>query len=340
MIFSWQQEVWRKLQQSRMRLPHALLLHGMFGIGKRDFAICLAQSLLCERPLDDGLPCASCASCSWYTQYSHPDFRRIRPDSLEESVNDDDSVESEAKKSDKTVKTPSKEVRIEQVRAIAGFMNLSTHRRGLRVVLLYPAENLNTASANALLKTLEEPPANTVLILVCNRIDRLLPTILSRCHKLAMPQPSRQESLAWLKQHQISDADYFLDEQGGSPLAALTRAKEDNRLELEYLIGHFVNPSSESTLTIAEKLQKTSILEFVVCLQRWLYDVFSCKFSGTIRYYPRYREQLLSISEKVDVGRLNSAIQAFAQRRAIADHPLAPKLFIEDMLLDYARIFS
>ncbi|MBC7513100.1 MAG: DNA polymerase III subunit delta' [Herminiimonas sp.] len=342
-LFPWQQAAWQALQQLRARMPHAILLHGAAGTGKRAFATCVAQSLLCDTPLADGLPCGACNACGWFNQYSHPDFRRVRPEILEEDGDAgeaDPSGEGEGKKTAKASKAPSKDIRIEQVRALAGFMNVSTHRNGNRVVLLYPAESLNTASANALLKTLEEPPPSTVLILVSNRIDRLLPTILSRCRKFALPMPERADALAWLTLQQVPDAEVWLDEQGGAPLAALVQSQAGSRAELDAFLAHLARPSREAALAMAEKLQKTPLPDIVAWLQRWLHDVFSSKLSGTIRYYPRHARQLQALAGQADAARLMTAIAAVANRRAIAEHPLSARLFIEDMLLDYVQIFS
>ena len=342
-LFPWQQTAWHDLQQMRNRMPHAILLHGAAGIGKREFATCLAQSLFCDTPADGGLPCGDCNACGWFLQYSHPDFRRVRPEVLDDDGDDgevDAAVEAEAKKTAKATKAPSKDIRIEQVRSLAGFMNVSTHRNGYRVVLLYPAESLNTASANALLKTLEEPPPSTILILVSNRIDRLLPTILSRCRKLALPMPDRAEALAWLSTQQVSDAEVWLDEQGGAPLAALAQSQAGGRTELDAFLAHLARPSREAALAMAEKLQKTPLPDVVSWLQRWLHDVFSSKLSGTIRYYPRHARQLQALAAQADTVRLITALQAVAGRRAVADHPLSARLFIEDMLLEYVQVFS
>lgn len=324
-------------------MPHAILLHGAAGTGKREFARCLAQSMLCDTPLPGGEPCGACSACGWFAQYSHPDFRRVRPEILEEESDTGDvdpSGETEVRKTAKASKAPSKDIRIEQVRALASFMNVSTHRNGNRVVLLYPTESLNTVSANALLKTLEEPPPATVLILISNRIDRLLPTILSRCRKFAMPMPGREEALAWLRLQQVSDADVWLDEQGGAPLAALAQSLTGERAERDAFLAYLAHPGRESTLAMAEKLQKTALSDIVAYLQRWLHDVFSCKLSGTIRYYPRHARQLHALAAQVQVPRIVAAIDAVAGRRAVAEHPLSPRLFIEDMLLDYVQIFS
>ncbi|WP_432377694.1 DNA polymerase III subunit delta' [Duganella sp. P38] len=334
-IYPWQESSWQQLQTLRQRMPHAILFHGAAGIGKSDFIETFAQGLLCEAVLADGHACGQCASCGWFSQQNHPDYRRVRPESMEDEPVDEEG-DGETRKAAKS-KTPSKEIKIEQIRSLADFMNISTHRQGLRVVVLYPAEALNNAASNALLKTLEEPPPGTVFLLASNSLDRLLPTILSRCRKFALPMPGHDEALAWLKAQGVADADSWLREQGGAPLAALQQAEAGSRDDLETLLQLLAHPSVEAALKVADKLQKVPLSGPVSWLQRWLYDVFSYKLAGNIRYYPRYQKELASLADKIHVSRLLAAIKSANERRATSDHPLSPKLFLEDMLLDYAN---
>lgn len=334
-MYPWQGAAWTRLQQMRARLPHAILFHGPAGVGKADFMETFAQALLCENVRPDGHACGSCASCGWFLQNNHPDYRRVRPEALEDepAAEGDDGAEPAGKA--KSSKAPSKEIKIEQVRALADFMNISTHRQGLRVVVLYPAESLNMPASNALLKTLEEPPPGTVFLLASNSLDRLLPTILSRCRKFALPMPSHEEALAWLKEQGVADADSWLREQGGAPLAALLEAESGSREEMDALLHFLANPAVDGALRTAEKLAKASLPALVAWQQRWLYDVFSVKLSGKIRYYPRYQRELAALAGRVSTGSLNRVIKATNERRAVADHPLSAKLFVEDMLLEY-----
>ncbi|SFV13040.1 DNA polymerase III subunit delta' [Pseudoduganella namucuonensis] len=334
-IYPWQASAWDQLQQLRARMPHAILFHGAAGTGKADFIEHFAKSLLCENAGAGGHACGACVSCNWFDQQNHPDYRRVRPEALEdEPAGEEGDGEGEGKKAAKT-KAPSKEIKIEQIRSLADFMNISTHRQGLRVVVLYPAEALNMPASNALLKTLEEPPPGTVFLLSSNSLDRLLPTILSRCRKFSLPMPGHDEALAWLKAQGVSDADSWLREQGGAPLAALAQSEAGSREDMDTLLQMLANPGVEAALRAADKMQKVPLAALVSWLQRWLYDLFSYKLSGNIRYYPRYRKELASLAGKVHVSKLMAAIKAANERRAIADHPLSPKLFIEDMLLDY-----
>ncbi|RZA35678.1 MAG: DNA polymerase III subunit delta' [Lysobacteraceae bacterium] len=334
-IYPWQHAAWTQLQQMRERLPHAILFHGPRGIGKADFMESVAQALLCENVRPDGHACGACASCGWFLQNNHPDYRRVRPEALEDDPVGEAEEGAEASGKAKSTKAPSKEIKIEQIRALGDFMNISTHRQGLRVVVLYPAEALNMPASNALLKTLEEPPPGTVFLLASNSLDRLLPTILSRCRKFALPMPGHDEALAWLKAQGVADADSWLLEQGGAPLAALQEAESGSREDMDALLHFLANPAVDGALRAAEKLSKASLPALVAWQQRWLYDVLSNKLSGRIRYYPRYRKELTALAGRVHTASLNRAIKAANERRAVADHPLSAKLFVEDMLLEY-----
>lgn len=341
-VFPWLQDSWLQLQKLRPRLPHALLFYGPEGIGKTDLAASFAQSLLCETVQADGCACGACASCSWFLQYNHPDYRRVRPEILEDEMALDDAeggVEVE-KKAAKVGKTLSKEIKIDQIRALADFMNVSTHRAGMRVVLLHPAEALNGAAANALLKTLEEPPPQTIFLLVANRLDRLLPTILSRCRQFALALPAPALALAWLQQQHVKDAEVWLAEQGGAPLAALQAAQGEESETREEFLRALSHPDLDVALKTAERLQKTALADLLGWQQRWLYDLLALKSGGTIRYYPRCSKELAALAARVDAITVAQALTAANERRAIANHPLSARLFIEEMLLDYGALFS
>jgi len=168
------------------RLPHALLLHGPRGVGKLALAERLGQLLLCE---GENRPCGKCDGCRWYLAGTHPDLRRVEPEALAKGVEPGEEGEEGAESSSKK-KKPSLDIKIEQVRALADFLNLRSHRGALRVALLHPAEEMNPNAQNALLKGLEEPPAGAVFILVSHRPHRLLPTVRSRCVKTSSHSPA------------------------------------------------------------------------------------------------------------------------------------------------------
>jgi len=154
------------------RMPHALLIHEAPGTGGDWLATWAAALVLCER--GKAAPCGDCTACRRIASLHHPDVNWVR---LQED---------------------SRQIRIEQVRELAAELALTSHSGGYKVGILTPADSLNRFAANALLKTLEEPPARTLLILVATEPSRLPPTVLSRCQRLRVRAPGRAESVAWL----------------------------------------------------------------------------------------------------------------------------------------------
>jgi len=344
-MLHWHLPVWEQFARMKKNFPHAILLHGPAGTGKSVFAEFLAKSLLCEDRQQNGYACQTCPSCGWFDQHAHLDYRRILPAALEEEKGAaDDSAEAaeaeEEKPAGRTAREPSRRIGIDQVRQLAETINLSTHRGGQRVICLWPAEALTTESANALLKMLEEPPPQTVFILVTNNINALLPTILSRCRKLSMPMPEPAVALDWLKAQGVDDAETWLAEQGGAPIAARDAAEGGKRNEMDAFLSALASPSVDAALKTAEKLQRSSARHIIAWQQRWLYDLLSLAMSGRQRYFPRYRKTLEVQAKKVNMDELLRLIRKTAERNRVAEHPLVLRLLIEDMLLDYNRLFS
>ena len=235
----WQSGLWDQLAGWRDRLPHAVLLHGGRGIGKRHVAQAFAQLLLCESPRS-AQACGTCASCQLIAADNHPDFRWLMPaadmppraDDAGEPEEGSEAVEAQAT-GGKSKKPPSREIVIDQVRRIGDFLSVSSHRGGRRVVLLAPAEALNGPAANALLKMLEEPPAGAVFLAVSDQIDAVLPTIRSRCVLVRAPAPPWAEALGWLRGQGVEDAESRLAEAGGAPMGILDEDTVDERRRLD-----------------------------------------------------------------------------------------------------------
>src|SRR5256885_3651524 len=218
MIFKWQEQAWKAWAQLRERLPHAILIQSGEGMGEFEFARACAQSLLCEKPGPDRRACDSCRACNWFSQGNHPDFRLIVPESMAPESREEGAEPAKKK---------SEQIRIEQARELADFLGVGTHRGGLRVVLIYPAETMNANTQNALLKNLEEPPPATVFLLVATQAERLLATVRSRCLKFTLLLPPSDLVLRWLKEQGLEHPEATLAGAGGAPPAALKAAGPD-----------------------------------------------------------------------------------------------------------------
>ncbi len=342
MIYPWQLDDWNRLQRLRTQWPHALLLHGQAGIGKLHFAQHLAQGLLCEAPRETGEPCGACPACNWFIQGNHPDYRAVAPEALAAEVGvggaappDEKSDADDGKKT----RTPSKEIKIEQVRALLDFCGLGSHRGGERVVLVYPAEALNAAAANALLKTLEEPPAGVVFLLVSARIDRLLPTIVSRCRQWPMPTPPADVASRWLAGQGVQEAAALLAEAGGAPLSALALATDENRALRDFALKQLAAGPECDAFACGEALQKLPVPVVLGWLQRWLYDLLAERTARRPRYFPAAAGELERCASRVDANAFARYLRTVTRERAVENHPLNARLVYEALFIGYRDVF-
>lgn len=335
-IYPWQHDLWQRLLLLRERMPHAILLHGRQGTGKQAFAQALAHALLCESPDNNGFACGQCVSCGWLGQGNHPDFRLIEPeDHGEEDAGENvGEVASTAK-----TKKKSRYILIDQVRALSDLVGLTTHRHGLRVVILHPAETLNLNAANALLKMLEEPPPATLFVLVTHQLPRLLPTIRSRCHKIAMPMPARSVAEAWLAGQGVSDPAFCLAQSGGTPLAALEADNAELRAGIDAFAVQLARCGRIDPAASAAHWSKEDYTQALSALQKWSYDLAASRLANRVRYYPAQAASLQAMAKSVDLAALLDFQRNLAKAQAQANHPLNTELQLEALLVRYSQIF-
>jgi DNA polymerase-3 subunit delta' len=202
-------------QALRLDRSHALLVHAPQNVGQLELALALAQAWLCEQP--ELRPCGHCGACRLVRQRSHPDLRIVVPEALRlqfEWLGDDDPLLRASTK-------PSREIKIEQVREATEWTQRSAGSTRGRALVIYPAEAINPTAANALLKTLEEPPGRLRIVMAGGDPEHLLPTLRSRVQRVRIAAPAAAQVLAWLNAQGVAQASRALAVAGDSPLAAL-----------------------------------------------------------------------------------------------------------------------
>lgn len=212
---------------------HAVLLHAPSGVGVLELARSLAQGWLCEAAPDDGSPrpCGRCAACHLVAQRTHADLMLLVPAALRGALGGDpesgeEGGSAEAEGGAKSKAKPSREVRVAEIREAIDWSHRTSARGRGKVLVIHPGEAMNAVAANALLKTLEEPPGALRIVMTCGDPELLLPTIRSRCQRQAVPLPPPDQAMAWLQTQGVARPQTLLAASGGRPLEALALVGE------------------------------------------------------------------------------------------------------------------
>jgi DNA polymerase-3 subunit delta' len=293
--------------QAAGRVPQALLIHEAPGAGGEWLALWAAQLVLCLHP--ERAPCGSCTGCRRVAALAHPDLMWVGPTE------------------------DSKQLRIDEVRALSAELALTSHAGGYKVAILSPADALNRFAANALLKTLEEPSPRTLLLLVATHPSRLPATVLSRCQRARISAPSRQESLAWLTAARgEGDWNAALDTLGEAPLlaaqsdpAALAQLRSDTRGALEALSAGGADP-----VATAERWARSELALRLQGFENWLTERVRGGFGpGGFLTEVRRGPYLSEPGSVLNIRELFGLIDEVRGMRATLDVPLNRGLALE-----------
>lgn len=318
MIYPWQQAQWLKVQQQQRaaKLPHALLILGSEGLGKLDFANHLAKSLLCSSPDDQGNACGDCASCKLITAETHPDLFILQ-----------------AEERGKTIK-------VDEVRQLSSKLNLTSQFGGYQVAVIVDAHDMNINASNSLLKTLEEPPSDTVLILVSSNPQKLPITVRSRCQVITFNVPDAQQSLSWLESQNIQQAQALLQLAHGAPLLALNLQQSDLLDQHKLLISSLLQVAKNQPLIEqAEQLHKLPLSYMLNWLFDWVEDLIKLHQCGDTAQIVHVAQQseLKQLVSRSSLSGLYDYLDQVTKNKQLQSIPLNTQLLWEDLLLSWYK---
>lgn len=323
MLFEWLQPAFQQLLQRRSQFPHGLLLYGPEGIGKYELALELGKSLLCDSPGSAGIACGLCSHCRLINAGTHPDWYAV---GLE--MNDSGKLSSE--------------IKIGQIRGLCQSLLQTRHSGRYKIAIINPAERMNRNAANSLLKTLEEPAPETLLLLVSSQPSRLPATIRSRCQQLRIKSPDHATVKAWLrKQYADMDAEALYAASAGSPVAAaeiatqgLLPARSDVLQDLRAVLAEATNP-----LAVAEKWKDSDLRWILSWLTSWLEDLILLKRGGQQAVLNvDLVKSLLVLSEQADLAKLFNLHERVLQAKLLLDSAVNHRLLYESLLLEWSDI--
>lgn len=314
----------------KQKLPHALLVTGESGLGKLHFAKAFSQYVFCQsvKLKQSKEACGTCKECLLFAAGTHPDLLMVR---LEE-------------KETKGKKTKAKQIKVEQIRQLIDFVTKTSHRGGMKVIIIEPAEAMNTSAANALLKSLEEPADQTLIFLITHAAHRLLPTIRSRCQTIAVDKPSHAEAVSWLSGH-INDSDkveQLLAIANNSPLQA-KRLDEADFLAVYNHVVQFILQASKgqaNPILTAEKFNKLDVLLIMQALQQLLWDLI--KLSQSLPLAATH--PLLALSEQCQKSGFSKRAYLMLEEFQQANYEISgvtnpnPQLLLESLLVRFSAL--
>lgn len=320
--YPWQSEAWQDLQKRvhEGNLPHALLFVGKMGIGKAEFARQLANSLLCDSTDNKGLACGHCQACGLLAAGTHPDLRLVEP--AEEG----------------------KAILIDTIRSIGEFLTLKGQYGRRQIVIVNPAEAMNRLAANSLLKTLEEPTPDALIILVSSKPSLLLPTIRSRCQQLVFPAPDVETGSKWLQEQVGKEVDgaALLALGDGAPLEAL-RLFETGGLEVRSaLVEQWMRVAEgrEDPLKCAANWADLGLPRALHWLSSWTMDLIRLKSGGASDVITNtdLAPQLQKLAAGLDLKRLFAQLEQLTEYSRWAAGQLNAQLALEDLMISWGRM--
>lgn len=316
----WQRPLWAQINGSwqLQRLPHAILLHGVAGLGKRLFAQWLAQALLCDVRGVELKPCGQCASCKQCRAGSHPDLVLVVPEEGKQQIS------------------------VEQIRTANERLGMTSARHGYRLAIIEPAHQMTVAAANGLLKTLEEPGPRSLIILVTAQPSALPATIRSRCQQLGMSAPSPPEAQFWLEQQTGKPlAPELLTDACGAPLRALEYAQGYFEvLRAAMLPGLQALSEAGGELTqVAQSWADEQLPERLNWLDGWVTARIRREILRTAD--PVTRESLQSAAQVLNISALFQALDKLRELKAqLRRTALQRELALETVLLLLQRALT
>lgn len=311
--YPWCHSEWTRLVELRRanKLPHAILVNGQPGLGIENFALALAQYILCAAP-QGPQACTQCKSCKLLNAGSHPDLRVLTPEEKSEQI------------------------RVDQIRSANEFLAQTAQQGAWKVVVLAPAHAMNPSAANALLKNLEEPAQRTLFLLVSEAPYKVLATIRSRCRLVTIAPPDMESAVAWLQKNAVKDPQALIQRVGLSPLLALDWHNNNRMQDQHKIIGALKDLLSRksTTATAVREWAQYPAKDVVIAMLFWVEELarknsaeggqsqaltLLFRFSDRLRQKRALLESSANVNPALLVDELAFDLMALARTKGLID---------------------
>lgn len=315
----WFMPTWQRLLfcKDKKRVPSAILLYGARESGKLTFAKQFAELILCQGN-SETQSCGNCRSCQLFKSGNHPDFSFIQPEDKSTTI------------------------KIEQIRHLVNVLNHTSMLNGYQVVIISPAEAMNKAAANALLKTLEEPQGKVIILLLAEKISFVPATIRSRCQCTRMPSPSKSQAATWLQAHLNPDeANIYLSLCDFIPVKALGFAQQKQLQSRDQLLLFLqqVQQLSQDPIKIAAECSDFSLTDLIHFLTTFVMDMIRIQFNASIEHLnnPDKFDELSQLSQGRTIEQLFKFLDTLLETAQLNSFhaSINPQLVLEKIFINW-----
>jgi DNA polymerase-3 subunit delta' len=319
-IYPWQKNAWAKVFSNKVKMPHAYIFYGAQTLELNKFVDELIKSVLCSKPTQEDFACRECQDCLW-SDASHPDLKVV-----ESSSDKDEKINSDI-------------LNVANAREVKKFLELTSHQaNGKKIVVAYDADRLTIAASNALLKTIEEPPSNCLIIFTVNNLATLLPTITSRCRLISFPKPKKEEAIEFLRQNSNDSLIDKLELYNNSPLELIN---EKEMLSDVVIILNELKKGNEIDLMKVNNIWLDNGLTWIInLLQKWSYDILLYKLSEKHNYFPNDIGAVQKLALNADLSKLLTYQKSLNTIKSYSQTSANKEINLNSVMIEYKKIFN
>ena len=319
-IYPWQKSAWVEVFSNKLKMPHAYIFYGAQGTESHKFVDELIKSVLCSSPSSENFACRKCQDCLW-SETNHPDLKVV-----ESALDRGEKVSTDT-------------LNVANAREVKNFLELTPHQEnGKKIVVIYGAERLTIASSNALLKTIEEPPNNCLIIFTVNNLANLLPTITSRCRLIAFSKPNIKDAEEFLRQSDNANLIDNLSLFNNSPLELINNKE---MLSNVYIVIGELKKGDEIDLMKVNSIWLNNGLVWIInILQKWAYELLLCKLSDEHNYFPSDKEVVRKLALNADLSKLLIYQNSLNTIKSYAQKAVNKEINLNSVMIEYKNIFT
>jgi DNA polymerase-3 subunit delta' len=317
-IYPWHLKSWTEIFSNKIKMPHAYIFYGAQTPEINKFADEVVKTILCSMPTKENFACGECQDCLW-CEKSHPDVNRVVNTSEEKNLKTDI-------------------LKVANVREAKEFLQTTSHQaNGKKIVTIYGADRLNLQASNAILKIVEEPPADCLVIFTVNNLNDLLPTIISRCRLISLSKPSNEDAKSFLKQTNNSDLINSLNLYNNSPLELIS--EKEMLSDIDTILNELKKGNEIDLMNINNLWLSNGLAWIINLLQKWSYEILLYKLSEEHNYFPGNTKVVHKLALNADLSKLLTFQKSLNTVKSYAQTSANKEINLNSVMIEYKKIF-